>query len=191
MECLTARTTMDTNKRQQLDRFFTQLEKQAYQMAYFLTRNRDDALELVQDSMLKLVQSYADKPAKEWKLLFFRILQNRIRDFHRRQSLSRLFNVFGTESDKADQDQINEAPDNQQKTPQQCLQQSSSLKQINNAIITLPLRQQQTFLLRAWQEFSTKETAYALSISEGSVKTHYSRALRQLRHLLGDSYEQL
>lgn len=181
---------MDSNTRSQMDSFLSQWETRAYKMAYVLTRNRDDALELVQESMLKLVQKYAHRPVEEWKLLFFRILQNCIRDFHRRQSFSRLFHIFLPQSDSYD-DPINEAPDKQQQTPQQAVEQSSMLKQINDALTTLPVRQQQTFLLRAWQEFSTRETAFTLGISEGSVKTHYSRALKQLRHLLGDSYETL
>ena len=182
---------MDSHTRQKLDQFFTQLESQAYKMAYVLTHNRDDALELVQDSMLKLVQSYAHKPAEEWKLLFFRILQNRIRDFHRRQAFSRLFTALLPLPDKTNDEQISEAPDLQQKSPQQTLEISCEIKQLNVALNSLPLRQQQTFLLRAWQEFSTRETAYALGISEGSVKTHYSRALNQLRKILGDDYETL
>ena len=182
---------MNENTRQQLDHFFSQLETQAYKMAYVLTQNRDDALELVQDSMLKLVQSYAHKPSEEWRLLFFRILQNRIRDFHRRQSLSRLFTIFQPNSGKTNDEQISEAPDLKQQTPQQRLELSCQIKQLNVALNSLPLRQQQTFLLRAWQQFSTCETAYALGISEGSVKTHLSRALNQLRNKLGDEYEEL
>lgn len=155
-------------------------------MAYALTHNRDDALELVQDSMLKLVQNYAAKPADQWRLLFHRILQNNIRDFYRRQGVGRLFSLF-MPSDERKQDVINQAVDLKQQNPQQQLEQSSALRQITDALQTLPLRQQQTFLLRAWQEFSVSETAYALSISEGSVKTHYSRALKQLRNLLGET----
>lgn len=181
---------MDSNNRRQLDSFLSEWETRAYKMAYVLTRNRDDALELVQESMLKLVQKYAHKPTEEWKLLFFRILQNCIRDFQRRQSLSHLLYIFQPQSTHVDE-LINEFPDQLQKTPQQTIEQVSALKKINDALTTLPVRQQQTFLLRAWQEFSTRETAFTLGISEGSVKTHYSRALKQLRHLLGDSYESL
>lgn len=178
---------MDAGKQHKLDEFFSRQETQAYKMAYALTQNRDDALELVQDSMLKLVQSYSLKPADEWKLLFFRILQNRIRDFHRRRAVSRIFSVFLPSTENANEKLINQTPDLAQHNPQQRLEQSSTLKYIIEALKTLPLRQQQIFLLRAWQEFSVRETAFALSISEGSVKTHYSRALAQLRNLLGDA----
>ena len=159
-------------------------------MALALTRNHDDALELVQDSMLKLVQHYASKPREQWLLLFYRILQNRIRDFHRRRSFSRLFHFFAADEDD-NQQTIEQAQDSTEQDPQQRLQQSMTLASISLALQSLPLRQQQAFLLRAWQEFSVKETAYLLSISEGSVKTHYSRALSHMRDLLGDQHETL
>lgn len=183
--------SMEPVQRQQLDKFFETYETQAFKMAYMLIRQRDDALELVQDSMLKLVQSYAHKPVEEWKLLFFRILQNRIRDFQRRQNFTRLFTVMIPGSSKSNDEQLSEVPDPHHKTPLKALEQSCELNQVHNALETLPKRQQQTFLLRAWQEFSTEETAFALGISQGSVKTHYSRAIRQLRNILGENHETL
>lgn len=175
--------------RQQLDDFFKQQQTQAFKMAYVMTQNKDDALELVQDSMLRLVRSYARKPSNEWKMLFYRILQNCIRDFHRRQGIRKLFSVFSSSEDHDENELINEAQDLQQHNPQQQLEQSSDLMRIMKALNTLPLRQQQTFLLRAWQQFSVSETADTLCISQGSVKTHYSRALNRLRDLLGDRHE--
>lgn len=154
-------------------------------MTYAMTSNREDALELVQDAMLKLVQNYAHKNPEEWPLLFFRILQNRIRDYHRRSPLRNLFrHWFNDTTDDADGSQ--QLPDTQQASPEQHALQKDNIDQIIQAIQTLPLRQQQTFLLRAWQGFSVSETAFALSISEGSVKTHYSRAQNQLRSIIGD-----
>lgn len=178
---------MHSDTRKQLDEFFIQQQQQAYKMAYVLTSNRDDALELVQDSMLKLVQSYAHKPAEEWTLLFYRILQNRIRDFHRRQGIRQLFHAFLPASEDKTEHEPIQIADSQQNQPDNELQQTHTLTQISAALKTLPLRQQQTFLLRAWQEFSTREAAFALSISEGSIKTHYSRAVAQLRHLLKEN----
>ncbi len=178
---------LTTTQRQQLDEFLSEHDQAAFKMAYAMTGNHDDALELVQDSMMKLVQSYSDKAASEWRLLFYRILQNRIRDFHRRQGVRNLFNLF-LPADKTPQDVI-EQTHNASHNPEQQLHSSGMLQTITTALKVLPLRQQQTFLLRAWQEFSVQETAYALSISEGSVKTHYSRALQQLRKLLGDHHE--
>ena len=85
---------LSASQRRRLDGFLAENENQAYKMAFALTHNRDDALELVQDSMLKLVQKYRHKPPEEWRLLLFRILQNCIRDFHRRQGLRKFVQMF-------------------------------------------------------------------------------------------------
>jgi RNA polymerase sigma-70 factor (ECF subfamily) len=177
---------LSLQRRQQFDQFLSQQQTPAYKMAYALTHNRDDALELVQDSMFQLVKHYSSKPCTEWSKLFYRILQNRIRDFHRRRNVNRLFSLF-QRSDENTQQQIEQVPDKQQHNPQQELEQNHALTQIMDALKNLPIRQQQTFLLRAWQEFSVKETAFMLSISEGSVKTHYYRAQNQLRRILGET----
>jgi len=179
-------TAADT--RQRLDRFLAEQEIQAYKMAYAMTRNRDDALDLVQDSMLRLARHYADRQDGEWKPLFYRILNNRIRDHHRRRKLWRWLPGFGS-GNTGEQGETpadpGYAPDPVE--PDQQLDQQQELRRIHRALGELPLRQQQTFLLRAWQEFSTAETAAALGISEASVKTHYRRALQQLRQRLGTS----
>ncbi len=182
---------MDADTQQALDDFLLQHQNKAYKMAVALTHNRDDALELLQDSMLQLVQSYAQKPAEQWPLLFYRILQNRIRDFHRKQGLRRLFNRFKPIQDDNDDDAVAQSSDVRQPSPEQHCQNNDFHQQLLRALATLPLRQQQIFLLRAWQEFSTRETAWALGISPGSVKTHYSRAIRKLREQLGDRHATL
>lgn len=180
---------LSEERRQQLDDFFKQQQTRAFKMAYVMTQNREDALELVQDSMLRLVRSYASKPSREWRMLFYRILQNCIRDFHRRQGIRKLFGVFSLSSQPFEDEPETQVQDTQQHDPQQRLEQTGELAQIITALKTLPLRQQQVFLLRAWQEFSVSESADILSISPGSVKTHYSRAQNSLRDILGDSYE--
>lgn len=157
-------------------------------MAYVLTYNRDDALELVQDSMLRLSQHYAEKPPEQWKLLFYRILQNGIRDFHRRQSARRLFGL-APEAGETETARDYRLADPDTPTPPQTLEQDTRVRRVISAIKTLTLRQQQVFMLRAWQEFSVEETASTLSISSGSVKTHYQRAQQRLRKLLGDQDE--
>ena len=179
------------SQRWQLDDFLASQEAHAYKMAFYLTQNREDALELVQESMLRLVQKYRDKPAEEWRLLLYRILQNCIRDFHRRQSLRKLVLFFSPGDTETEQEGSLDDLSNSAHTPPQVLQQVNTLENISSALMSLPLRQQQTFLLRAWQEFSTRETAFALSISEGSVKTHYNRARQRLQQILGDEYETL
>lgn len=183
---------MDENTRQQLDCFLAQYETEAYKLAFVITQNRDDALELVQDSMLKLVQKYCRKSAAEWRLLFFRILQNRLRDYQRRKSLRQLFHLQPSKTQQPeDPDELDQIRDTHTQAPDSSLHSDNTIHSIQLAIQQLPLRQQQVFLLRAWQEFSTRETAFALSISEGSVKTHYKRAIDQLRSQLGEHYEAL
>ncbi len=181
---------MDENTRQQLDDFLARFESEAYKLSYVMTQSRDDALEVVQDSMLKLVHKYSHKAADEWRLLFFRILQNRLRDFQRRKQFRQLFHL---QADKTQQqeDEIEQFKDLNAVSPENKLHSEDALQHIQRAIGKLPLRQQQVFLLRAWQDFSTRETAFTLSISEGSVKTHYKRAIDQLRSQLGEQYEAL
>lgn len=171
---------MDRARRQAMDGFFRGNEQKAYLMALTLTRNPDDALELVQDSMLRLVQNYGAREPDEWGPLFHRILQNRIRDWFRRQNFRRLWlGVLPSQQDAT------EAADCGGSAEDSVIQ-DAELARIFSALGQLPLRQRQTFLLRAWQECSTRETAFVLSISENSVKTHYARATQHLRQLLGD-----
>lgn len=180
---------MDAQTRRQLDIFLQQQQNRAYKMTLALTRNPDDALELVQDAMLQLVQKYAHKPAQEWPLLFHRILQNRIRDFHRKQGFRQLFSLFKSQDEESAQQVIEQAVDEHQLGPAQQMQNAGFHQRLQQALQLLPLRQQQIFVLRAWQGFSTQETANLLGISQGSVKTHYSRAINRLRSQLGDQYE--
>ncbi len=172
---------MEPKTRQALDLFFRETEQKAYLMALALTHNPDDALELVQESMLRLVQKYRGRDAEEWGPLFFRILQNAVRDWFRKKKFRQLFGGLmpGDDAEVAQAQPSVEAR----------LQLDDEMARVIEALEQLPLRQQQTFLLRAWQEFSTRETAFALSISENSVKTHYARATAQLRRLLGDRHE--
>ena len=179
---------LSASQRLRLDGFLAENESQAYKMAFALTHHRDDALELVQDSMLKLVQKYRHKPPEEWRLLLFRILQNCIRDFHRKQGLRKFVQMFVPDSSGTNHDCKEQCLPSTDPTPPAALQQLATLKTIQAALESLPLRQQQTFLLRAWLEFNTQETAFALSISEGSVKTHYNRARQRLQNILGDQY---
>jgi RNA polymerase sigma-70 factor (ECF subfamily) len=175
---------------EQLDRFLASYEQEAYKMAYIMTRDREDALEIVQDSMMKLVQNYRHKSPDEWRLLFFRILQNRIRDFYRRRHFRLLLHSFlPLAKPDSDEDPWQQVRDEKIETPEQRSLSEATLEQIVAALHRLPLRQQQSFLLRAWQGFTTRETAQALEISEGSVKTHYQRAIAHLQKTLGEINE--
>jgi RNA polymerase sigma-70 factor, ECF subfamily len=181
---------MDESTRQQLDQFLARFESEAYKLSFVITQNREDALEVVQDSMLRLAHKYSHKSVDEWRLLFFRILQNRLRDFQRRKQFRQLFHLHPGKAQEQD-DEVEQFKDPNPASPESSLHSENAMETIQQALGQLPLRQQQVFLLRAWQEFSTKEAAFALSISEGSVKTHYKRALDQLRSLLGEHYETL
>ena len=174
---------MDHPSRQALDLFFRDTEKKAYLMAMALTHNPDDALELVQESMLRLVQKYRARDPEEWGPLFYRILQNAVRDWFRKQKIRQALAGLMPWHDQATDHASSE------KSTEELVQIDDELARVIEALNHLPLRQRQTFLLRAWQEFSTRETAFALSISENSVKTHYARATERLRQLLGDRDE--
>lgn len=166
-----------------MDGFFRDSEQKAYLMAMTLTRDHQDALELVQESMLKLVLKYQDRDPQEWAPLFYRILHNGIKDWYRKQKFRQVLRgLMPWQAEEA------ESPRSEISAERQALL-DDEVTRVLHALETLPLRQQQTFLLRAWQELSTRETAFALSISENSVKTHYARATRRLRELLEDEDE--
>lgn len=151
-------------------------------MAYIATSSHEDALDILQDAMFTLASRYAEKTEAEWPALFHRILQNKIRDWYRRQTLKRRLFFWLKKDD--DSDDIQSYQDESHLQPADMLYADQLSHSIEIALSNLPLRQQQTFLLRAWQGLSVKQVADALQISEGSVKTHYSRALESLRKSL-------
>jgi RNA polymerase sigma-70 factor (ECF subfamily) len=142
---------------------------------------------VVQDAMLKLSEKYGDKPANELPLLFQRILQNTIRDYYRRQKVrslwTSLFSSF-TPSDDEDTDPLEvlgaESSSSEMASPPDQLQQSQVFALIEEALTTLPPRQREAFLMRYWEDMDVAETAAAMGCSEGSVKTHCSRATHAL-----------
>lgn len=151
-------------------------------------RDQEHALDIVQDSMLKLAEKYGAKPAVEWPMLFQRILQNTIRDFYRRQKVrslwTTLFSSLSPNREDEDFDPLEtiDASDHSNKPmgPRQILEQSQVIEIIENEIRTLPPRQREAFLLRYWEELDVAETASSMGCSEGSVKTHCSRATHAL-----------
>lgn len=179
------RVAEEETRQLQLSEFFQSVEKRAYRMAEMETRNRDDALELVQESMLKLVQSYRMRPSHEWKPLFYRILQNCIMDFHRKRQRQKVFFAwsFGkddeTDVDLGDLDPVQMGPDDE-------AIRSMTMEKLDQALGSLSTRQRQAFLLRLWEGFDVAATAKVMRCSAGSVKTHLSRALQQLRKALED-----
>lgn len=163
--------------------FLSSIEGRALSMAQFATGNRDDALDIVQDTMMKLVQKYSDRQREEWKPLFYSILQTRILDWHRRQSVRNRFRSwFHTdEVDEEAENPLEQIADAPQAAPDIVLQDGQFGKALNLALSNLPLRQQQVFLLRVWEGMDIADTANAMQCSQSSVKTHYARALEKLR----------
>lgn len=173
-----------------LDRFLAAHERRAYRMAMLATGNHEDALDVVQDAMIKLVQRYAGRSESEWPALFTRILQNRLADHYRRSAVRRKWRQW---LGRADQDESAGDPLEQQvqpgtHQPDEQLSQQRAMQTLEAALKKLPLRQQQVFLLRQWEGLDVAQTAQAMGVSEGSVKTHYSRAVHNLRSHLEDHW---
>ena len=146
------------------------------------------ALDIVQDAMFKLADKYADKPVDELPMLFQRILQNTIRDHYRRQKVrsmwTTLFSSLLPQHEESDHDPLDTLQDkdnnSQTAAPDASLEQSQIIAIIEEALINLPTRQREAFLLRYWEDMDTAATAAAMGCSEGSVKTHCSRATHAL-----------
>lgn len=178
-------------RRQELDRFLTGAEQRAYRLALIATRNREDALDIVQEAMLRLVRRYADRPSTEWGPLFQRIMQSTIRDGYRRSQVRNRWRQFfgkGASNDEiaaeAKEDPLETRFASNELEPDAWLANWQAMEALDVALHQLPLRQQQVFLLRQWEGLSVSETATAMGCGEGSVKTHYSRAVRALRKKL-------
>ena len=179
-----------------LDAFLASVEKRAYRMAYIATSNKEDALDIVQDAMMTLVKKYAQRLHTEWPPLFYRIVQNTIRDWYRRQSVRNKFRQwFSTTSDLDNEMEpdwesqaMSQAVNVRENPTVEQNQQDKAMQALVSALNKLPVRQQQSFLLRCWEGLDTRQTAAAMNISQGSVKTHYSRAIHALRSQLDDYY---
>jgi RNA polymerase sigma-70 factor, ECF subfamily len=172
-----------------LDRFLADVQARAVRMAALALGDREAALDVVQDAMEKLITRYVDRPEGEWAPLFWRILQRRILDTHRRRKVrNRVLSVFGLGHGRADPADDEPATDDWRDAatpePDRALEDARFTRDLEAALSALPLRQQQTFLLRVWEGLDTAETARALGISEGSVKTHVHRAMAALRQRL-------
>jgi RNA polymerase sigma-70 factor, ECF subfamily len=173
-----------------LEQFLASVEKRAFRIAQIGLRNDDDALDAVQDAMMKLVQSYASRGEDEWRPLFYRILTNRIRDLQRRRTVRGRIMAWLPARDSEDDeefDPVAQAP-SPEATPARRLELDEAIGVLEKAVTALPPRQQQAFLLRNFEGLDVAATASAMGCSEGSVKTHYFRALAALRARLGDVF---
>ena len=159
----------------------------------FATRDEDAALDIVQDAMMKLAEKYADKPPAELPMLFSRILKNTIHDHFRRQKVrntwTTLLSALGRGDDKDDDfDPLEtieaKSSSNVAVDPARQFEQAQVVGMIEQAVAKLPARQREAFLLRYWEELDVAEAAAAMGCSEGSVKTHCSRAVHALAETL-------
>ena len=172
-----------------MDRFLAEVERRALRIATLSIGDREEALDIVQDAMLKLVRSYGARPSEEWRPLFFRILTNRITDQQRRQAVRRrVFAWFAPAAEDEDSDPIAELPDERPMAPEAILGRADAMTALEAAVGSLPARQREAFLLRSLEGLDVAETAAAMGCGEGSVKTHYSRAVHALRTALGDHW---
>jgi RNA polymerase sigma-70 factor (ECF subfamily) len=188
-----ARTDCELATSQEISAFLAEVERRAFKHAMFALRDEDAALDVVQDAMLKLTEKYAQKPPAELPLLFHRILQNAIHDHFRRGKVrstwTTLLSSLGRGAEKDDDfDPLETLPaksdSNQNADPAEQLEQAQIMAIIERALERLPARQREAFLLRYWEELDVAETAAAMGCSEGSVKTHCSRAVHALSELL-------
>jgi len=185
--------------RQEFSDFLKQTELSAFKQAMFAVRDESVALDVVQKSMMKLTRKYADKPVDELPLLFQRILQNSIYDHFRHQKsqslLTTLFSALMPPLSQGGKDNYDDDCDPLEtmqvteekkygKNPQSALEQTELIEIIEKALEVLPLRQREAFLLRYWEEMDVSETARIMGCSEGSVKTHCSRATHTLATIL-------
>lgn len=172
-----------------MNHFLESVEKRAFITARLATHNEEDALDIVQDAMLGLVQNYSQHPQTEWGALFHSILHSKINDWHRRRQVRHRWRVFFHDSSETDEtpepDEL--VAQTQFLEPDRQLQNDELSQRLVELIGKLPLRQQQALILRAWEGYDIAETAKIMGCSEGSVKTHLARAMRQMRDYLGDS----
>lgn len=171
---------------QELSDFLRDVERRAFKQTVYAVREEQAALDIVQDSMLKLAEKYADKPVAEYPMLFQRILQNTMRDFWRRQKVRNLWTTllssFGAGQDgEEDHDPLETIDvEDASENPMAQLERSQTMKVIEKAIEKLPARQREAFILRYWEDMDVAETARSMGCSQGSVKTHCSRAVHTL-----------
>ena len=172
-----------------LESFLAAVERKAFRIAQIALRHEDDALDAVQDAMLRLVRNYARRPAEEWAPLFYRILENCVRDAQRRRTVrGRVMSWLpwaGHAADEDAMDPLERVPD-PAPLPEARVQVGETLQALEVALAALPARQRQAFLLRNFEGLDVEATAQAMGCSAGSVKTHYFRALQALRARLGE-----
>jgi RNA polymerase sigma-70 factor (ECF subfamily) len=176
----------------ELSDFLKSVEKRAFKRSVYHVRNDESALDIVQDSMMKLAEHYGHKPVEELPMLFQRILSNCTLDWFRRQKTHK--GLFSTMSDfeSPDQDEGFDLLESlhaanageQNESAETHTQRAQTLREIEIEVEQLPARQREAFLMRYWEDMDVAETAAAMGCSQGSVKTHCSRAVQALGRAL-------
>lgn len=170
---------METNR--ELEEFLRSIASRAFRIARFSLRDDADALDAVQEAMIRLARNYSTRPSAEWTPLFYAILRNCVHDEQRgQQTRGRLVTWLARLGGPDEQVQMTD------NGPQREIESEQRLLKLDRAIRALPQRQREAFLLRNVEELDVADTATAMGCSEGSVKTHYSRAVHALRELLED-----
>ncbi len=172
----------------EMEAFLRDVEKRAYRITVASIRDADEALDIVQEAMINLVRKYSDRSAEEWRPLFYRILKNKIRDWQRRGIVrGRVMSFFGGQEGET-YDPVAQAVGPRAANPDDAVARSDAMDALEEALADLPRRQREAFMLRNFEGLSVAETATAMGCSDGSVKTHYSRAVHRLRDLLGEHF---
>lgn len=176
-------------RQEALNRFLIYIERKAFKIARFSSGSNEEALDLVQEAMFHFVKHYTSRPEEEWRPLFYKVLQSRITDWHRRTSIRRRFLCWigrGPGDEEEGVDPLQDAADTASPDPAECLIRQEFTEALEKALRALPIRQRHAFILRAWEGMDVRQTAHVMGCSEGSVKTHYSRAVHTLQGLLED-----
>ena len=176
----------------ELSDFLKSVEKRAFKRTAYNVGNDESALDIVQDSMMKLAEHYGDKPTNELPMLFARILGNTTLDWFRRQKVKNAFfsslSDFQSDPDDTESDILESLSSTETslvfENPQTTAERTETLQMIEKALLLLPTRQREAFLMRYWEGMNVLETASAMGCSEGSIKTHCSRAAQALSRAL-------
>ena len=179
-------STQSSTAEQRLRFFMLDVPGRALVMMENATQGHNGiAMDLVQEAFISLYKSYAEKSTEEWYPLFYTILNNKLQDWRRKEARrASPFSLFRKIDLDSNEEEVMEIVDESTPNPLHFLDQDVTVEEIQEAISRLPVRQQQAFMLRAWEGFDTQTTASIMNCSEGSVKTHYHRAIQGLRTTL-------
>ncbi len=184
----------------ELGHFLAGVEQRAYHTAHAALWDRETALDVVQESMMRLVQYYRDRTGDEWSKLFHTILHSRINEARRKRMLTKgklgLISLTGlgrweagTGCDVGEAEIASPQRADGISEPEAETLGGSLRKKIHAAIETLSWRQRQVFILREWRGHNIQETAQMLGCSENTVKQHHFRAMQTLRKQLSEVWE--